>query len=145
MNYQQHCLAHHFAHNSRPPWCAEFGGSSETKSEHALSNELPFGNFHRQKLGCFVCTKFLNGMFLRRQKLIGGFKVKSPQSNQRKWNQSKTKCISRITRDPLDVPSSEESRRLSQSQRYRMSYLSGTFTVKSWGVSCAQNLKRAHF
>ena len=52
----------------------------ETKSEHGLSNEVDSGNFHRQKWGCFVATKFQTGTFLRRQKLIGDFKVKNHQS-----------------------------------------------------------------
>ena len=66
--------------------------------------------------------------------MIGDFKVKSPQSVIEKIIDFEIKSISATTPLPLDVPSPEGSRRLSQSKRYRMSYLSGTFTVKSGGV-----------
>ena len=96
-------------------------------------------------MGVFRRHKIQNDLILRRQNLIGDFKVKSPQSNQRKIIDFKVKTISPITRDPLDVPSAEESRRLSQSEGYRTVPLSGTFTVKSWGVFRPQISKRGTF
>ena len=92
-------------------------------------------------MGVFRRHKIQNDLILRRQNFIGDFKVKSPQSNQRKRIDSKIKSISAITRRPLDVKSSEARKRLSQSERYRTVPLSGTFTVKSGGVSSPQKSK----
>ena len=77
--------------------------------------------------------------------MIGDFNVKIDQSNHQKRIDSEIKSISAITLDPLDVPSSEARGRLSQSTRYRMVPLSGTFTVESGGVFVPQNFKSYHF
>ena len=52
------------------------------------------------------------------------------------------KSISAITLDPLDRKTSEDCKRLSQSERYRTVPLSGTFTVKS-GVFRRHNFSKA--
>ncbi len=111
----------------------------------ALSNGATFGNFHRGKWGSFSATKFQSGLFLRRQKLIGDFNVKSPQSVNEKRIDFEIKSISAITRDPLDLPSPETSWRLNQSKRYRTVTLSGTFIVESGVVFVPQNSKAAYF
>ena len=104
---------------------------------------MPSRNFHRQKLASKVATKFQKASFKGAKNLIGDFKVKIDQSNHIKRIDSEIKSISRISLDALDVPSSEDRGRLSQSKPYRTSYLSGTFTVKSGGVFVPQNSKTA--
>ncbi len=84
-------------------------------------------------------------MHLRRQNLIGDFKVKIDQPITEKRIDSEMKTISAITRDPLDRKSPEARCRLSQSERYRMSRIQGTFTVESGGVFVPQLFKTQYF
>jgi hypothetical protein len=96
-------------------------------------------------VGVFLCHKIPKWINLGAKSLIGDFKVKSQMGNQQKRIDSEIKSISAITLDPLDVPSPEGHGRLSQSKRYRMVPLSGTFTVESGGVFVPQLFKRHLF
>ena len=77
--------------------------------------------------------------------LIGDFKVKSPQSINKKRIDFEIKSISAITPLPIDVPSSEARGRKSELTLYRTVPLSGTFTVESGGVFVPQLLKTHEF
>jgi hypothetical protein len=84
-------------------------------------------------------------MYLGRQNLIGDFNIKSHQPITEKRIDFKLLRISAISRGPLDRRRAEDCWRLSQSKRYRMVPLSGTFTVESGGVFVPQISKTATF
>ena len=91
--------------------------------EKVSSRAIERGDFEElspSKVGLKSCHNISNDRILGAKNLIGDFKVKSQMANQQKRIDSFFGSISAITRRPLDVPSSEESRRLNQSERYRM-------------------------
>ena len=66
------------------------------------------GTFTVKSGGWFLRHKFPKRVHLRRQKLIGDFKVKSPQPNtENRIDFTKLLRISAISRGPLDVPGPE--------------------------------------